>query len=55
MGARPAARAEVVEQQLLLQLGADELDYLSRDAIDVLDAQYFAEKNALIVVTAEAY
>lgn len=53
LGARPAARAGAVRQ--LLQLRADEFEYLSRDGIDALDAQFFAEQNAHVVVNAEAY
>jgi erythromycin esterase-like protein len=53
LGARPAARAGAVQQ--LLQLRADEFEYLSRDGADALDAQFFAEQNAQVVVNAEAY
>jgi erythromycin esterase-like protein len=53
LGARPAARAGAVRQ--LLQLRADEFEYLSRDGTDALDAQFFAEQNAQVVVNAEAY
>jgi erythromycin esterase-like protein len=53
LGARPAARVDAVRQ--LLQLRADESEYLSRDGIDALDAQFFAEQNAHVVVNAEAY
>jgi erythromycin esterase-like protein len=53
LGARPAARAGAVRQ--LLQLRSDEFEYLSRDGIDALDAQFFAEQNAHVVVNAEAY
>lgn len=53
LGARPAARAGAVQQ--LLQLRADEFEYLSRDGTDALDAQFFAEQNAQVVVNAEAY
>lgn len=53
VGARPAAQAGAVRQ--LLQLRADEYDYLARDGTDALDAQFFAEQNAQVVVNAEAY
>ncbi|MFX1764995.1 erythromycin esterase family protein [Paraburkholderia sp. A1RI-2L] len=53
LGARPAARAGAVQQ--LLQLRAGEFEYLSRDGTDALDAQFFAEQNAQVVVNAEAY
>ncbi|WP_042267030.1 erythromycin esterase family protein [Paraburkholderia heleia] len=53
LGARPAAHAGAVRQ--LLQLRADQFDYLSRDGTDALDAQFFAEQNAQVVVNAEAY
>ncbi len=52
-GARPAAQAGAVRQ--LLQLRADQLDHLARDGTDALDAQFFAEQNAQVVVNAEAY
>lgn len=52
-GARPAAQAGAVRQ--LLQLRADQFDYLARDGTDALDAQFFAEQNAQVVVNAEAY
>jgi erythromycin esterase-like protein len=53
LGARPAAQAGAVRQ--LIQLRADEFDYLARDGTDALDAQFFAEQNAHVVVNAEAY
>ncbi|WP_028218979.1 erythromycin esterase family protein [Paraburkholderia oxyphila] len=53
LGARPAARSLAVQQ--LMQLRADEFDYLARDGTDALDAQFFAEQNAQVVVNAEAY
>ncbi|MFT0168388.1 erythromycin esterase family protein [Paraburkholderia mimosarum] len=53
LGARPAAHAGAVRQ--LLQLRADEFDYLARDGTDALDAQFFAQQNAQVVVNAEAY
>ncbi|AOI67516.1 erythromycin esterase family protein [Burkholderia territorii] len=52
-GTRPAAQAGAVQQ--LLQLRADQFDYLARDGTDALDAQFFAEQNARVVVNAEAY
>ncbi|WP_071335618.1 erythromycin esterase family protein [Burkholderia contaminans] len=52
-GTRPAAQAGAVQQ--LLQLRADQFEYLARDGITALDAQFFAEQNAQVVVNAEAY
>ncbi|MEX3971274.1 erythromycin esterase family protein [Paraburkholderia caribensis] len=53
LGARPAAQAGAVRQ--LLELRAVESDYLAHDGTDALDAQFFAEQNAQVVVNAEAY
>ncbi|AIO67712.1 erythromycin esterase family protein [Burkholderia oklahomensis] len=52
-GARPAATADAVTQ--LLQLRSSEAAYLAQDGIDALDAQFFAERNAQVVVNAETY
>ncbi|KAK45641.1 erythromycin esterase [Caballeronia jiangsuensis] len=53
VGARTPASAAVIEQ--LARLRAEEFEYLSRDGLDALDAQFFAEQNARVVVNAEAY
>jgi erythromycin esterase-like protein len=53
VGARPDAREGVVAQ--LLQLRADALLHLSQDGLAVLDAQFFAQQNAEVVVNAENY
>jgi erythromycin esterase-like protein len=52
-GARTPASAAVIEQ--LARLRAEEFEYLSHDGLDALDAQFFAEQNAQVVVNAEAY
>lgn len=52
-GARPDAREAVVAQ--LLQLRADALLHLSLDGLAALDAQFFAQQNAEVVVDAEQY
>ncbi|KVN13754.1 MULTISPECIES: erythromycin esterase family protein [unclassified Burkholderia] len=52
-GARPAATADVLAQ--LRQLREREAAYLAQDGIDALDAQFFAEHNAQVVVNAENY
>jgi erythromycin esterase-like protein len=53
IGAKTPASAAVIEQ--LAHLRAEEFEYLSRDGLDALDAQFFAEQNARVVVNAEAY
>ncbi|MFM0511689.1 erythromycin esterase family protein [Paraburkholderia sp. RL17-373-BIF-A] len=53
VGARPDAREGVVAQ--LLQLRADALLHLSQDGLAALDAQFFAQQNAEVVVDAENY
>lgn len=53
VGARPDAREGVVAQ--LLQLRADARLHLSRDGLAALDAQFFAQQNAEVVVDAEHY
>lgn len=52
-GLRPAAHREVVEQ--LLQLRESENKYLIRNDLVTQDAQFFAERNAAVVVNAETY
>lgn len=53
VGARPDAREGVVAQ--LLQLRADACLHLSQDGLAALDAQFFAQQNAEVVVDAENY
>ncbi|VVE20497.1 erythromycin esterase family protein [Pandoraea terrigena] len=53
VGARPDAREGVVAQ--LLQLRADARLHLSQDGLAALDAQFFAQQNAEVVVDAENY
>lgn len=53
VGARPDAREGVVAQ--LLQLRADAFLHLSQDGLAALDAQFFAQQNAEVVVDAENY
>jgi len=53
VGARRDAREGVVAQ--LLQLRADALLHLLQDGLAALDAQFFAQQNAEIVVDAEQY
>jgi erythromycin esterase-like protein len=53
VGARPDAREGVVAQ--LLELRADALLHLSQDGLGALDAQFFAQQNAEVVVDAENY
>ena len=52
-GLREPARDGAIRQ--LLQLRGDETAYLSRNGLGALDAHYFAEQNAEVVVHAEAY
>lgn len=52
-GQRPAARDAVVAQ--LLQLRADAQAHLERNGLTGIDAQFFAERNAAVVVNAETY
>ncbi|MDN4572617.1 erythromycin esterase [Pandoraea cepalis] len=53
VGARPDAREAVVAQ--LLQLRADARLHLLQDGLAALDAQFFAQQNAEVVVDAENY
>ncbi len=53
VGARPDAREGVVAQ--LLQLRADARLHLLQDGLAALDAQFFAQQNAEVVVDAENY
>lgn len=53
VGARPDAREGVVAQ--LLQLRADARLDLAQDGLAALDAQFFAQQNAEVVVGAENY
>ncbi|KVD88143.1 erythromycin esterase [Burkholderia sp. ABCPW 14] len=50
-GARPAATADAVTQ--LLQRRSSEATCLAQDGIDALDARFFAQRNAQVVVNAE--
>lgn len=52
-GIRPACREEALAQ--LLALRAQAAGYLQRDGTPALDAQFYAERNAEVVVRAEAY
>lgn len=52
-GQRPDAREGVIAQ--LLQLRADAQAYIERNGLAALDAHFFAERNATVVVHAEAY
>lgn len=52
-GSRPGGREGALEQLRLLR--AAEAEYLSRDGLAALDAQFLAERNAALVVSAEAY
>lgn len=52
-GAREPGYAAAVEQ--LQRLRAAEAEYLSRNGLAALDAQFFAERNAAAVVNAETY
>lgn len=52
-GQREAARDAAIAQ--LLQLRADAQSHLERDGLGALDAQFFAERNAAVVVNAETY
>jgi erythromycin esterase-like protein len=53
VGARPDAREGVVAQ--LLPLRTDALLHLAQDGLAALDAQFFAQQNAKVVVNAENY
>lgn len=53
LGLRPSAREAVVAQ--LLQLRADAVDHVLQDGLAARDAYFFAERNATVVVSAEAY
>ncbi|WP_310035230.1 erythromycin esterase family protein [Paraburkholderia graminis] len=53
VGVRPDAREGVVAQ--LLQLRADSLQHLSQGGLGAIDAQFFAQQNAEVVVDAENY
>ena len=52
-GLRPAGREAAVTQ--LLQLRADAEQYVARNGLAAMDAYFFAERNAAVVVNAEAY
>jgi erythromycin esterase-like protein len=52
-GQRPAAREATVAQ--LLQLREDAQAYLERNGLAAIDAHFFAERNAAVVVNAETY
>lgn len=52
-GLRPPARQAAVSQ--LLQLQADAQDYVARNGLAAMDSYFFAERNAAVVVKAEAY
>ena len=52
-GMRPQGREAVAEQLRLLRAAGAE--YLSRDGLAALDGQFFAERNAAVVVGAEEY
>lgn len=52
-GQRPAAREAAVAQ--LLQLRDDAQAYLERNGLAAIDAHFFAERNAAVVVNAETY
>lgn len=52
-GRRRGGREGALEQLHLLRVAGTE--YLSRNGVEALDAQFFAERNAALVVSAEAY
>ncbi|MEF3061607.1 erythromycin esterase family protein [Ralstonia solanacearum] len=52
-GLRLPARQEVIEQ--LRRLRSDEARLIEQDGIEAVDAHFFAEQNAIVVVNAEAY
>jgi len=52
-GLRAPARDGAIRQ--LLQLRNDEAAYISRNGLAAMDSHYFAERNATVVVNAEAY
>ena len=52
-GQRPAGREAAVAQ--LLQLRDDAQTYLERNGLTGIDAHFFAERNAAVVVNAETY
>ncbi|QBY55744.1 erythromycin esterase family protein [Cupriavidus oxalaticus] len=52
-GLREPARDGAIRQ--LLQLRTDEAAYISRNGLAAMDSHYFAERNATVVVNAEAY
>lgn len=52
-GLRPAGRESAIMQ--LLQLRADAEHYVARNGLAAMDAYFFAERNAAVVVNAEAY
>ncbi|WP_232341791.1 erythromycin esterase family protein [Burkholderia pseudomallei] len=52
-GARPTATAGVLAQRL--QLREREAAYLAHDGVRALDARFFAEHNAQVVVNVQAY
>ncbi len=52
-GLRPAGRETAINQ--LMQLREDSEHYISRNGLAAMDAYFFAERNAAVVVNAEAY
>ncbi|WP_454743679.1 erythromycin esterase family protein [Cupriavidus necator] len=52
-GLRAPARDGAIRQ--LLQLRTEEAAYISRNGLAAMDSHYFAERNATVVVNAEAY
>lgn len=52
-GLRPSGREAAIRQ--LLQLRADAEEYVTRNGLAAMDAYFFAERNAAVVVNAEAY
>jgi len=52
-GLRPAGREAAVAQ--LMQLREDSERYIARNGLAAMDAYFFAERNAAVVVNAEAY
>lgn len=52
-GVRSGGREGALEQLHMLRVG--EVEYLSRNGLAAFDEQFFAERNAALVVSAEAY
>ena len=52
-GMRPAGREAAIMQ--LMQLREDSERYIARNGLAAMDAYFFAERNAAVVVNAEAY